>query len=366
MKTYIAFVAFALLLLSSVQAQPPDIDVSLDVSGSTVTVTYHFDGDYSTSPKWFWNSQILTIRWAADGGGANPVTITSFSESTEFDYAQDGVAIADNPGSATFYYQKFVGNITFKTIPISLGTDLAVFSFDFTSSDGTPNFELVTGVDLPGTVVNGDAAINAAAVAPNNRFRNFITNNTFPVEWLYFDAKPLNSSDIQLDWGTAREVNNSHFMVESSIDGTLFEAVGRVDGKGTTETEQKYGYIDQDVNTSVIYYRLKQVDLNGAYEYSEVVEVDFAKFPSIQGVKFDIYPSPTVDFVNVEAKGKLDRDFELRITDLLGRTIYEGELDVITGNAKINVSKFSEGIYYVSLSDVRTNEVYGLGKFVKE
>ena len=364
MKTYIAFVAFALFALSSAFAQ--DVDVSLTTAGSTITVTYHFDGDYSVAPNNIWNSQVLTIRWAADGLGNNPVSISNFLDVSDFDYALDGSPIADVPGSATYYYQKFVGNITFKTISVTLGTVMAVFTFDYTSSDGTPNFELVTDPDLPGTVANGEATITAAAILPTNRFRAFINGNTFPVEWLKFEAKPINSSDVELDWATAREVNNSHFVVERSIDGTLYEATGKVNGAGTIEEVQKYTFIDKNVGASVLYYRLKQVDLNGAYDYSEVVEVDFSKFPSLRGVNFEIYPSPTTDMVNIEAIGKLEKDFELRITDLTGRIVYEGKLDVATRKSKINVSKLSEGIYYVSLADVRTNVVYALGKFVKE
>lgn len=237
---------------------------------------------------------------------------------------------------------------------------LEVFYIEFSSSDGIPAFEIADDAWTADVVNQGGPIIN-------NIFGNqYGSASTFPVEWLKFEATPLNQQDVQLDWATATEINNSHFAIERSVDGTLFETVGRVRGAGNTNEVQEYTYIDEQVNSSQLYYRLKQVDLNGAFEYSETVQLDFSKYPELKGVDFEIYPSPTSDVVHIEANGTINDNFVIRVTDLLGRVVHEEQVDTQNGKNTLRVSKLSEGIYYVSLTDVKTNTVYGLGKFVKE
>ncbi|RMG29236.1 MAG: T9SS C-terminal target domain-containing protein [Bacteroidetes bacterium] len=367
MKTYIALVAFAFFAIPISFAQ---VDIALTDDGSTLTVTYVFVGDYSTPPRNVWNTQVVALRWQADGSGNNPVTFSNFNEPSQFDYAMDGPPQPDDPtpGAATYFFQKFTGNIFFKSIPNASGNTQVVFTLDYVSADGPPMFQLVDTADMPNTpsFLNWETTVTAAAINPPNQFRNFINPNTFPVEWLGFDARPINAADVQLDWATALEVNNSHFSVERSVDGALFETVGRVQGRGTTNEVQEYSYLDKGVNSSLLYYRLKQVDINGAFEYSEVVEVDFSKFPQLKNLDFSIYPSPTTDMVNIELKGKMEDNFVLRITDLAGRLVYEGATAAQVGKNPVDVRKFSEGVYYVSLADIKNNQYYSLGKFVKK
>jgi photosystem II stability/assembly factor-like uncharacterized protein len=92
-----------------------------------------------------------------------------------------------------------------------------------------------------------------------------------PVELISFTASVINNKII-LNWSTASENNNHGFEIERSYDGENFFKIGFVNGSGTTTEPGGYTFTDQPINSN-IYYRLKQIDFDGSYEYSSVVEV---------------------------------------------------------------------------------------------
>ncbi|MEM9849305.1 MAG: hypothetical protein AAF847_15580, partial [Bacteroidota bacterium] len=97
-----------------------------------------------------------------------------------------------------------------------------------------------------------------------------------PVELLAFEAK-ADKDHIDLVWSTASERNNSHFELERSEDGKTFKAIARIQGQGTTLEQADYSYADHEAIPNVLYYyRLKQVDFDGAYEYSEIRAAELA------------------------------------------------------------------------------------------
>ncbi|MBX7204697.1 MAG: T9SS type A sorting domain-containing protein [Bacteroidia bacterium] len=130
------------------------------------------------------------------------------------------------------------------------------------------------------------AAINAMRTAINNR-NNWTTQNTtavtippsgcapLPVSWVYFNANP-SANGAMIEWGTASERNCSHFEVQRSFDLNEWETLQHVTGGGTKYKPTAYWYEDITVGNmyQIIYYRIKQVDLNGWYEYTPIRTVD--------------------------------------------------------------------------------------------
>ncbi len=92
-----------------------------------------------------------------------------------------------------------------------------------------------------------------------------------PIELSSFEASAVNN-DVILYWKTATETNNYGFAVERSQDKINFEKIGFVKGHGTTSIPQSYSYIDRIVQVGTYYYKLKQIDIDGSFEYSEIVE----------------------------------------------------------------------------------------------
>ena len=112
-----------------------------------------------------------------------------------------------------------------------------------------------------------------------------------PVELISFSAQ-AHKEKIILNWSTATELNNSGFDVERSLDSKEFLKLGFVQGHGTTTQQQDYTFIDNNINTQTkYYYRLKQLDNDGSFEYSETIEIDYSGIPDNYSLSQN-YPNP--------------------------------------------------------------------------
>jgi len=156
--------------------------------------------------------------------------------------------------------------------------------------------------------------------------------------------------EVILSWATESEINFSHFEVEKSTDGLTFTMIDRVDGLGGEGIAVEYSYTDTQAS-AIAYYRLKSVDLDGSFEYSEIVTIqsDCAAGISIS----DIFPNPTVnDLVNIRFNSAYDHeDAKVIITDMLGRTMMEMPITVFGGSNLITLdpSRLSAATYIVSI-----------------
>lgn len=111
---------------------------------------------------------------------------------------------------------------------------------------------------------------------------------TQPVDLLFFEAK-TSHRDVELKWATSLEIENDFFAVEGSLNGEEFMEIGRVDGKGNYSGRSDYSFTDASVR-GVHYYRLRQVDFDGTYHYSELVRVS----PTLPvALSYSLYPNPS-------------------------------------------------------------------------
>ena len=123
-----------------------------------------------------------------------------------------------------------------------------------------------------------------------------------PVELVSFDAKITKTGKTHLTWATASEHNNEGFEIEKSTDGTRFEKIGFVAGAGNSNQKKEYAFEDASAferSVQVVYYRLRQVDHDGAYEYSNIVSVK----NTLGNTNIKIYPTTTTGLLTVEAQG---------------------------------------------------------------
>ncbi|MFM7728476.1 MAG: T9SS type A sorting domain-containing protein, partial [Flavobacteriales bacterium] len=180
-----------------------------------------------------------------------------------------------------------------------------------------------------------------------------LTNNAslncviLPVELLNFSAVP-NNDVVDLTWTTASETNNDYFTVERSVDGNRFEPVRTVDGAGTITHERTYMTIDQQPFKGVSYYRLKQTDYDGKVSYSSVVAVKMESGRNF----FQVVPNPASGEFTLLFSERSFQHRLIRVLDLSGRVVKEqliGADDPST--LRFDISGFSGGIYYVSVTD---------------
>lgn len=103
-----------------------------------------------------------------------------------------------------------------------------------------------------------------------NTLGSCATFQALPVELISFNITRFGSSNM-LNWSTAFEINNSYFEIQKSVDGKLFNMVTYLEGTGTTSEVSNYEYLDYERST--VYYKLKQVDYGGEFEYSNIIKV---------------------------------------------------------------------------------------------
>jgi hypothetical protein len=165
--------------------------------------------------------------------------------------------------------------------------------------------------------------------------------NSLPVEFLYVKAN-LEGDRTRLSWATAMELNNSHFEIERSLDGRDFEYLDEELGNGNSNNIIKYEYWDDYLpsNTKMIYYRLKQVDFDGAFEYSPVVFVSNED----GATQMRIYPNPASDHVSVSKPGY---DFDVQILNQGGIVVAQktGQQD----QAQLDLTNVPSGMYIISV-----------------
>ncbi|MEL6720939.1 MAG: T9SS type A sorting domain-containing protein, partial [Bacteroidota bacterium] len=173
-------------------------------------------------------------------------------------------------------------------------------------------------------------------------------NIPLPVELLSFKATP-DVDHIDLTWITASEVDNDYFDLERSTDGKVFKAITQLDGQGNSIEETLYAYEDADVQPNVLYYyRLRQVDYDGKFEYSEIVTAE------ISGEKeggMDLYPNPVGVGSTLNVRLFTEKSTtELFIMDAEGRVVRTIKQDILKTGwnvIEIEVADLSAGAYII-------------------
>jgi hypothetical protein len=170
-----------------------------------------------------------------------------------------------------------------------------------------------------------------------------------PVELLFFRGAPK-SSDVLLDWATASELNNDFFEVQRSADGRDFEVLGKVAGAGTHTGLLTYDFTDRNPRPGLNYYRLRQVDFDGAFEYSSVVSV---KAAGKEG-GMALYPNPAGEYVEVSLPAEWSEgETELFLRDVSGRVLRQMQFSNVDGPLRMSTEDLPGGYYTLQASNGR-------------
>ncbi|QQS37678.1 MAG: T9SS type A sorting domain-containing protein [Ignavibacteriales bacterium] len=180
-----------------------------------------------------------------------------------------------------------------------------------------------------------------------------LTSPTFtPVELVSFSAS-VSDKDVILNWTTASEINNRGFEIERSTDNITFSNVGFVPGFGTSSEVHIYEFRNEETTTGKYYYRLKQIDYDGSYEYSQTAEVEIllpTLFELAQNHPNPFNPSTTIEFsLPVEAQ------VQLKIFNLLGEklnVLAQGNYSAGKHNLTFNADGLASGNYLYSIEAV--------------
>lgn len=181
--------------------------------------------------------------------------------------------------------------------------------------------------------------------AQGNGFYKLDSPFFIPVELTSFSASIVNEN-VNLKWSTATELNNLGFEIEKSFNNKKYEKIGFVPGYGTTTESKSYNFYISNLPSQKTYYRLKQVDFDGTFEYSSSVEVD-GVIPAEFSLKQN-YPNPFNPSTKIGFTLPSESNVKISIYNLIGQKVAEVVNSKFTaGNHSIdfNGSNLSSGIY---------------------
>lgn len=172
--------------------------------------------------------------------------------------------------------------------------------------------------------------------------------SSLPVELVNFTASPEGRT-VHLKWETATETNNAGFEVQRSTDGTNFKSLRFVEGNGSSLTNQKYEFSDEGLRRGQQYfYRLKQLDYDGRFEYSEVVSATIASGSS----KPVFSPNPSgTGRMNLAYTSAEEGVLDITFFDVSGRAIHQLDRSMTQGVNKmeLDLSEMHSGMYFVKV-----------------
>jgi photosystem II stability/assembly factor-like uncharacterized protein len=170
-----------------------------------------------------------------------------------------------------------------------------------------------------------------------------------PVELTSFTASS-NGKEVILRWSTASEINNKGFEIQRNTEPEEFFTVGFVNGHGTTSEEQNYSYSDRNLNDGEYHYRLKQVDFDGSYEYSDIIEVDFRAINSY--LLEQNYPNPFNPTTTIGFSLQYKSNVKITILNAIGEEVavaLNEEREAGFYQVEFNAANLPSGVYFYQL-----------------
>jgi hypothetical protein len=221
-----------------------------------------------------------------------------------------------------------------------------------TDIDGTT--EPAWPKDIIGVVTQFSSSSVSAGYQLQPRYvqTDFLPPSVVPVELSSFTANSFANS-VVLNWITATETNNKGFDVEKSADGKNFVKVAFLQGAGNSVKSILYNYTDQSVAAGKYYYRLKQVDFDGSFSYSNVAEVNVAAVPGSFSLSQN-YPNPFNPTTSISFTVAKNEMVTLNVFNALGQkvaSLFNAQAEAgKTYNVSFDASKLTSGIYFYQLN----------------
>ncbi len=230
----------------------------------------------------------------------------------------------------------------------------------YVSEDGI-NFNLIrTGITRTDTtltlkpettcyffVLATDTAGNTELLRPGAIQSTYI-GSTLPVGWLYFTGTNRGSNNL-LEWATTHEVQVRYFVLERSTNGQNFEPLQQLKPNGGLQTPGSYQYLDlraDKLYKNALYYRIKQVDINGRIHYSKIIRL---QMPAVGGTPSMVYPNPTQSHVIVRIGTEKLLKTKAILSDSRGRQVQQ--VVITLPNQVISLHQLPAGLYYLKLSN---------------
>lgn len=235
---------------------------------------------------------------------------------------------------------------------------VVLYAYDNTFPLTEPGSPILTIGPIGAGVINDPANIGAVAIRQGTNTPTGIVdgvriatdwNSIVPVELTSFNAS-VSGTNVLLKWTTATEINNSGFDIERRASTGDWKKIGFVPGAGTTSEKHNYAFSDKNLVRGKYQYRLKQIDFDGTFEYSKIIEAEIvspAKFELAQNYPNPFNPTTAISFT-IPQSGNV----KLAVYNLLGQevAVLVNEFrEAGTYNIEFDAGNFNSGIYLYKL-----------------
>jgi hypothetical protein len=320
------------------------------VTLGTAASLYPIGSSADYRPMYFGNAGLTA-------GGTIKVSHTSISASTAASFTDDVAMAATSKSYWTVSTANAIGTGTFsiRTEGTGFGTVGAVtdlrLSYAAAKAAGSPG----TNAGTTSNPQVNRTGINTASVSLAANYYWSSINSTatpLPIHLLSFSGTGTQEG-IKLQWITTLEENFDYFILERSADGKNFSGVQTIVAKGGYDTRTEYTYMDGSTRRGEYYYRLKNVDLDGTYDYSKIIRVDQQFNASAIA---NIYPNPTVDrkfTVSLIEQGGA----QLHVYDSFGNKIRE--IHLVEGDQQVEFDRdVAPGVYHAYINSQNSRQVF--------
>ena len=303
-----------------------------------LSATYGPDNDHTTGTGYFAWVDDSSPNFSPTNLITPPINLTGMnSASLSFWYwsFNEGVPITD---TAWLHVDVLVNDVWYYDITDSIGHELQAWQEK--TVDLTPYISTQTAVRF--RFVESDSYYQDIAID------DITIDAVVPVELTSFAAN-VGNGNVTLNWTTATETNNSGFDVERSSDNINFNQIAFVNGHGSTTEPQSYAFIDNSITGGNYYYRLKQVDFDGSFEYTEVLEVNIR--PETYSLSQN-YPNPFNPSTVIQFAVPTDAKVSIKLYNTLGQEVMQlvnQNYEAGSYRYQLNASSLSSGVYFYTI-----------------
>lgn len=316
----------------------------------------------------FYRPAIISFTTAPTSGGTITTSFIEFDPQVTNLPINDGGFQITNYGTDG-YWQMIPGdNLTGGQYNLSLyitGFQKIINGLDISNlriikQNISSNQWVVNGTHQIGTWSNDYPMIRRIGMMEFGKYALAGSNNPLPIELLYFNATAENEL-VELSWSTASEINNDFFTIEYSNDlddtNTIWTPIAMIDGAGNSNTPLVYKFVDKpylrDNNTNVVFYRLKQTDIDGKYKYYGPVFVRYNYIDEDEKNIIITYdPSINENKINIMFNATESNQYQINIYDINGKLITTNTGQSIDGtnNVTMQINNFNSSIYIIVLN----------------
>lgn len=326
---------------------PPLATANPAVTAPGVTQTFTFGGDTVAKIAWDINAFAPSNFSVRQYPGVRPPKISLLNTYMYF-YADMSAATGYYNSTISLYYK----DAWMGTCPAKV--DLRLAQKSTLTTIWNPYTYTASTVDTTRGILNANVIFDLGY------FTGTDNNNPLPVTLA--DAIRANKSgkDVIVSWTTASEINSSRFEVERSQNGTSFELAGTVKAIGNSNTMHLYSFNDKNIvtpSTNVIYYRLKMIDNDGKFTYSQVVMVRIDKLNGQYAVS--VYPNPFKGEISISVNATIAEKATVSVFDINGKLMHQTATAISKGDQVILLNELSaleNGVYFVKIHSDNINE----------